>query len=428
MIDAARQRAAACSSSATATASMRRSCARTALVAQRRLRRGAHDPRAVLHRLHVPRRGGPRNCARDEGGGVLFSQAAHQVDIVRLLGGGEVSTRARAAPATGTRRGPPKGAYSALLTFAGRRIRASPPTAATRTSTATNSWAASARWATARSGRGVRRSPAAACTSAPRAARRGGAEGRAQLRRRALRRAGRCAAAGAGSPALRPSCSCAASTATCAPLPDGVTIYADDARRFEPVPPPAVPRAEVIDELWARWCDGPPPLHCGEWATRDARSVPGAARFGARRPRVALAQQVGVPAMTRPPHARRTRSAMLRHWREAVPDDRLAHLVRDAARVLSARAADAPARARRVASATGRSCACCGSTTASRRASSVAQAGVMEPTTFAAVKAMEARGYVVRRQLPGNRKNVLRVPDARRARAAHASWCRWPSR
>lgn len=33
-------------------------------------------------------------------------------------------------------------------------------------------------------------------------------------------------------------------------------------------------------------------------------------------------------------------------------------------------------------------------------------AGVMEPTTFAAIKAMEEMGYVTRRQLPDNRKNM----------------------
>lgn len=33
-------------------------------------------------------------------------------------------------------------------------------------------------------------------------------------------------------------------------------------------------------------------------------------------------------------------------------------------------------------------------------------AGVMEPTTFAALKAMEELGYVERRQVPENRKNV----------------------
>ena len=34
------------------------------------------------------------------------------------------------------------------------------------------------------------------------------------------------------------------------------------------------------------------------------------------------------------------------------------------------------------------------------------QAGVMEPTTFAAIKAMEKLGYVQRRQKPSSRKNV----------------------
>jgi DNA-binding MarR family transcriptional regulator len=33
-------------------------------------------------------------------------------------------------------------------------------------------------------------------------------------------------------------------------------------------------------------------------------------------------------------------------------------------------------------------------------------AGVMEPTTFNAVKAMEAMGFIERRQLAGNRKNM----------------------
>ena len=34
------------------------------------------------------------------------------------------------------------------------------------------------------------------------------------------------------------------------------------------------------------------------------------------------------------------------------------------------------------------------------------EAGVMEPSTFSALKAMEERGYIKRRQAPGNRKNV----------------------
>jgi DNA-binding MarR family transcriptional regulator len=34
------------------------------------------------------------------------------------------------------------------------------------------------------------------------------------------------------------------------------------------------------------------------------------------------------------------------------------------------------------------------------------EAGVMEPTTFTAMKAMEKLGYVTRRQVPENRKNM----------------------
>ena len=34
------------------------------------------------------------------------------------------------------------------------------------------------------------------------------------------------------------------------------------------------------------------------------------------------------------------------------------------------------------------------------------EAGVMEPSTFAAIRAMEKAGYVKRRRLPDNRKNV----------------------
>jgi len=42
-------------------------------------------------------------------------------------------------------------------------------------------------------------------------------------------------------------------------------------------------------------------------------------------------------------------------------------------------------------------------------------AGVMEPTTFVAVKAMEKMGLIERRQLPGNRKNmhVFLTPQGR---------------
>ena len=49
------------------------------------------------------------------------------------------------------------------------------------------------------------------------------------------------------------------------PQPEGLHIYGDFERRFEPLPPPAVPRVEVIDELVAA-LQGKPPLHSGRWA------------------------------------------------------------------------------------------------------------------------------------------------------------------
>jgi phthalate 4,5-cis-dihydrodiol dehydrogenase len=65
--------------------------------------------------LYRPRR--PEELDTALGGGVVYSQAAHQVDIVRLLGGGEV-TRVFAQTGQWDPQRPTEGAYSALLTFA----------------------------------------------------------------------------------------------------------------------------------------------------------------------------------------------------------------------------------------------------------------------------------------------------------------------
>lgn len=96
---------------------------------------------------------------------------------------------------------------------------------------------------------------------------------------------------------------------------------------------------------------------------------------------------------------------VLQHWRESVPNDRLAHLIRDVAR--------AQMRALQVRLAThGVSF---GHWTFLRilwirdgltQKELSELAGVMEPTTFSAVKAMEAMGFIERRQMNGNRKNM----------------------
>jgi phthalate 4,5-cis-dihydrodiol dehydrogenase len=64
--------------------------------------------------LYRPRR--PAELDTRQGGGVLFSQAAHQVDIVRLLAGSPAKS-VRAALGAWDRDRPTEGAYSALLQF-----------------------------------------------------------------------------------------------------------------------------------------------------------------------------------------------------------------------------------------------------------------------------------------------------------------------
>ena len=98
-------------------------------------------------------------------------------------------------------------------------------------------------------------------------------------------------------------------------------------------------------------------------------------------------------------------ASILRHWREAVPDDRLAHLVKDATRAL-VRALQMRLAGHEVSFGhwTFLRILWEGDGLTQRQLSD--EAGVMEPTTFTALKAMERLGYVTRRQVGGDRKKV----------------------
>ena len=109
---------------------------------------------------------------------------------------------------------------------------------------------------------------------------------------------------------------------------------------------------------------------------------------------------------------------ILHHWREAVPNDRMAHLIRDTERAfrraLQLRLAvhNVPfghwSFLRILWEADGK-----GGLTQKELSS---RAGVMEPTTFTAMKAMEALGYITRNQIPPNKKNVyVHLTEAGRA-------------
>lgn len=96
---------------------------------------------------------------------------------------------------------------------------------------------------------------------------------------------------------------------------------------------------------------------------------------------------------------------ILRHWREAVPDDRLAHLVKDATRAL-VRALQMRLAEHRVSFGHWTFLRILWEHDGLTQRALSEEAGVMEPTTFAALKAMERLGYLTRRQMPENRKNV----------------------
>ena len=96
---------------------------------------------------------------------------------------------------------------------------------------------------------------------------------------------------------------------------------------------------------------------------------------------------------------------ILRHWREAVPNDRLAHLVKDATRGLI-RALTMRLAEHQVAFGHWAFLRILWETNGLTQRELSVQAGVMEPTTFAAIKAMEKLGYVARKQMPSSRKNV----------------------
>ncbi|MGZ5803388.1 MAG: Gfo/Idh/MocA family protein [Xanthobacteraceae bacterium] len=236
--------------------------------------------------LYRPRR--PEELS--DGGGVLFNQAPHQVDVVRLLAGGlGKSVRAQAGTWDASR--PAPAAYSALLSFEGGAF-----ASLTYSGFAHFDSDELMKWI----GEGGQSKDPAAYGSARRAlagARDAEAESKLKAARSygsgedSLRRA-------AASPIQHPHfgfliASC--DGADLRPLPDGVMIYGNESVRFDPLPPPDVPRGEVIDELIAA-IDGKAPLHSGKWALATME-VCLAMQASAREQReVLLHHQIGVPA------------------------------------------------------------------------------------------------------------------------------------
>jgi DNA-binding MarR family transcriptional regulator len=96
---------------------------------------------------------------------------------------------------------------------------------------------------------------------------------------------------------------------------------------------------------------------------------------------------------------------ILRHWRDAVPHDRLAHLIKDASRSL-VRALQLRLTEHNVSFGHWAFLRILWEEDGLAQHELSQRAGVAAPTTFAAMKAMERLGYVERRHLPDNKKNL----------------------
>jgi phthalate 4,5-cis-dihydrodiol dehydrogenase len=201
--------------------------------------------------LYRPRR--PEELDSAQGGGVVFSQAAHQVDVVRRLVGAPVaSVRAQVGAWDPAR--PADGAYTAFLTFMGGAA-------------ATLAYSGYGRFDTDELMGWIGETGRPKDPAAYGAARRRLSESASELDLKTARTYG---AAGAESaPATHHEhfgpviVSC--ERADLRPTADGVIIHGDSETTFAPSTPPTVPRQGVIDELWGAVVEGRAPLHSGDW-------------------------------------------------------------------------------------------------------------------------------------------------------------------
>jgi phthalate 4,5-cis-dihydrodiol dehydrogenase len=201
----------------------------------------------------------PEELDTAKGGGVLFNQGAHQVDVVRYLGGGRAkSVRAMSGMWDPSR--PSEGAYSALLTFEdGAYASLTYSGYAHFDSDELCGWIGEGGQQKDPTGHGAARKALARAKDANEEAQ---MKGDANYGGAAYRPGEREAIRHAHFGEVIVSCD----RADLRPVPEGVMVYADAERRLEAVPVNHVPRVEVIDELYGAVVHGRTPVHGGEWA------------------------------------------------------------------------------------------------------------------------------------------------------------------
>jgi phthalate 4,5-cis-dihydrodiol dehydrogenase len=232
--------------------------------------------------LYRPRR--PEELDTAQGGGAVFNQAAHQVDMVRLIAGGEV-TSVRGLTGAWDRSRPTEGAYAALLTFANGAFASLTYSGYGHfDSDEFEGWIGEM---------GQRKTPYAG----PARPRFSSAQEEAAFKNahnyggRDCRPSATQAAAHQHFGTLLVSCERGDLRA----LPNGVMIYQNGTARLEELPPPSVPRMEVIDELYRAVVLGEPPLHDGAWAMATLEVLLAILRSAQDGRDVTLHHQVRVP-------------------------------------------------------------------------------------------------------------------------------------
>jgi phthalate 4,5-cis-dihydrodiol dehydrogenase len=208
--------------------------------------------------MYRPRR--PEELDTKAGGGVVFSQAAHQVDIVRLLAGAK-ATLVRAMTGRWDPRRATEGAYTAQINFDNGCFASLTYSGYAHFDTDEfNGWSGEL---------GQQRDAIATYGRARQALR------QATTVAEEIEMKNRRAYGLAGSDAFRLSgdishnhfglvvVSC--EKADLRPMPRAVMVYGDDARHVEELAAPQIPRAEVVDELYDAAILNRPPLHSGEW-------------------------------------------------------------------------------------------------------------------------------------------------------------------
>ena len=255
---------------------------------------GAHGALRMIHAmqytdfLYRPRR--PEELDTDQGGGVIFNQAPHQVDNVRLIDGGRaLSVRAQTGRWDASR--PTEGAYTAFLTFAGGLSASLTYSGyAHFDSDEFSDWIGEtglhkdpARYGDARAA--LNNVSGDAETAFKQARNYGGPSYRPP---------------GAGIESQRWHEHFGLLVASCEradirPQPHGVVIYGDAERRVEPLPAPPIARAEVIDEFHAAIVEGRPVLHSGEWAMATMEVCFAMLQSSREGREITLNHQVGLP-------------------------------------------------------------------------------------------------------------------------------------